>query len=179
MMSYRVNAGPLPPTHWAHDPEVGGGRVLGEVCHFVDTLSFICGHPLVQVKASALDVPGPGHPPDNVVATLHFADGSIGNIVYASGVSTALPKERLEVFGGNCSAVVDDFRALELYAGTRKVKTFRTGGQQKGFREEMESFLGVIRGVMPPAFTLEELAAVSRATFRIQESIQQGRSLPV
>ncbi|MBI2165006.1 MAG: bi-domain-containing oxidoreductase [Chloroflexi bacterium] len=175
VMSYRVNAGPLPPGHWAHDPDIGGGRILGEVCHFVDTLYFLCGHPLQEIRASALPVIGDTHPPDNLVATLSFADGSLGTIVYTSRGSPALPKERLEVFGGGCSAVVEDFRLLELFQGHRRVRRWSTGSQQKGYKEEVESFLDVVRGKRPPAFSLEELAAVTRATMAIQEAVRKGR----
>src|SRR6185437_12582733 len=109
-MMYRVNAGPLPAKHWINDPEEGGGRVLGEMCHFVDLLSFLCGsYPEVVSAKSVASLGG-----QDVTATLEFAGGSVGTIVYACNGDRSFAKERIEVFGAGCVATLDDFRRLEL-----------------------------------------------------------------
>ena len=109
----RVNAGPVAPNHWLQDPEQGGGRILGEVCHFVDLLIYASGE--LPAEVHAREVPGGGeYCGDNVIVSLRFENGSQGTITYVASGDTAFGKERLEVFGGGCVAVLDDFRRLEL-----------------------------------------------------------------
>jgi predicted dehydrogenase len=119
VMHYRVNAGYIPSDHWVQDPEQGGGRIIGEVCHFVDFLTFLTGTLPKRVDARAL--PGDGrYRDDNVIITLEFADGSLGTITYVASGDAAFPKERVEIFGGGTIAVLDDFRRLELVQRGRK-----------------------------------------------------------
>ena len=111
VLSMRVNAGPLADDHWLHDPEDGGGRLLGEGCHFVDLLCHLAGSPAVSGHAVA--VPQPGRPiecSDSFTAHIRFGN-AVGTLVYSGGGDPRLPKERLEVFGGGVAAVLDDFRA--------------------------------------------------------------------
>lgn len=174
-MHFRVNAGAVDASHWAQDSESGGGRVLGEVCHFVDTLVALCGAPPVEVGAQAVVRPGEALPadPDNINITLRFADGSIGNILYTSAGSSSFPKERLEVFGGEKVGVIDNWRSLRLSGkGTNASK--RSWVQTaKGHAEEMEVFVSSIRGG-EPAIAFETLLAVSRTTFAIQRALRSG-----
>src|SRR5215472_8502583 len=98
-MHYRVNAGSIPRDHWLNDPDQGGGRILGEVCHFVDFLSFLAGAQPVEVHAQGV-VNGGRYSGDNVVAWLEFANGSRGTITYLANGDRAFSKERVEAFGG-------------------------------------------------------------------------------
>lgn len=175
-MLYRVNAGAIPRSHWTQDPAVGGGRVIGEACHFVDLMAFLCGALPTAVTCGGL---GPGRAEaafdgrDNVSATIEFADGSIGTLVYTAMGDPAQAKERLEVFAGGKMAVLEDFRALVTTAGGRK-RSRKLARQEKGHAAEVEAFLEALRrGV--PAIPLESLAAVSRATFAMVKAVGTGK----
>jgi len=170
LMDYRVNAGRLPRSHWTHDPAVGGGRIVGEACHFVDVVTFLAGsHPQVE---SALAVGGSSEPSDDVItATLSFADGSLANVIYSALGDPALPKERLEVLGEHGAAVLDDFRALELHSGGRTSRT--KGRRDKGHRAELETFLQSCRTGEQP-WPIEDMVAVMRATYSLRDRVQGG-----
>ena len=112
-MHYRVNAGYIPADHWVNDPDQGGGRILGEVCHFVDFLCFLADAAPVEVRAESVGNPGQ-YSMDNIVATLKFANGTVGTITYMANGDKSASKERLEVFGGASVAILEDFRRLEL-----------------------------------------------------------------
>src|SRR5215813_340710 len=139
VIQYRVNAGYIPKTHWAQDPSEGGGRILGEVCHFVDVMQYLTDAGPTRVYAEAIA----GRSPtiinsDNVNITVTFSDGSLGTITYVALGDTGLGKERIEVFGGNAVATIDDFRVAEFYRNRRRVKKLRHRG--KGHNEEVKEF---------------------------------------
>ncbi|MCK4898421.1 MAG: Gfo/Idh/MocA family oxidoreductase, partial [Anaerolineales bacterium] len=137
MAHYRVNAGYLPPTHWLHDPAQGGGRIIGECCHFIDFLTFLVGGPPISVSTLSLPDDGRYHE-DNVHLTFNFPDGSIGSIDYLANGDPAVAKERLEVFTAGQVAVLDDFRSLELVQnGKRQFQRARLR-QDKGHRAEWQ-----------------------------------------
>jgi predicted dehydrogenase/threonine dehydrogenase-like Zn-dependent dehydrogenase len=171
----RVNAGQLPEDHWLHDPEEGGGRLLGEGCHFVDFLAHLAGARPVGVHAVA--VPSAQRPlecSDGIAATIRFANGSVGTLLYSGGGDTRLPKERLEAFGGGLSAVLDDFRRLELYrAGRREVIKQR---QDKGHRAEIAHFVQAVRGKVE-APDVESYLSSTRATLALAESVRTGSAV--
>lgn len=172
MMSYRINAGALPATSWLVGDE-GGGRIVGEVCHFVDTMSFIAAAPVARVQAHRLDGSS-----DSIAATLHFADGSIGTIVYASGGDPTFPKERLEVFGFGRVAVLDDFRTLTLSVAGKRRRT-RALWRDKGHSDLLRAFIGATRGEGPPPMTSAEIANVTSTTFAIEEAIRTRAEITV
>jgi predicted dehydrogenase/threonine dehydrogenase-like Zn-dependent dehydrogenase len=161
---YRVNAGYLPPEHWLHDYEQGGGRIIGEGCHFIDFLTFLVGEPPVSVSAHS--IPGLGiYQEDNVVLNFTFPDGSIGTVSYLANGDKAYPKERVEVFCGGRVAVLDDFRSLELiHSGRRKVKRSWLR-QDKGHKAEWIAFVQAIKQGGPPPIPYEHLIGVAKATF--------------
>ena len=133
LMRYRVNAGFLPREHWTNDPDIGGGRIVGEVCHFIDLMTHLAGQLPVRVYARTLpDLAR--YSGDNLAATLEFADGGLGEITYVANGDRGLPKERLEVFGGGLSAVLDDFRRLDTYQDGKR-KSVRSRRQEKGHAE--------------------------------------------
>ena len=172
LIHYRVNAGYIPPDHWVHDPQEGGGRIIGEVCHFVDFLIFLAGSVPKQVGAVALPNQG-RYRDDNVAVTLTFANGSVGVITYAANGDKAFPKERVEVFGGGATAVLDNFRRLEMVKdGRRNVSKSRLR-QDKGFSSEWAAFLQAVRDPNAPApLTFQEIRATSLATFDIMDSLR-------
>ena len=144
-LHYRINAGYLPPEHWVNDREQGGGRILGEVCHFVDLLMFLAASPIVEVEGRALSNAG-RYSGDNVLISLRFANGCEGTISYLANGDRSFSKERIEVFGGGCAAVLDDFRSLELVRNGRKEITRARWRQDKGHRDEWEAFAQFILG---------------------------------
>ena len=138
---YRVNAGALLPGDWQRDAEQGGGRIVGECGHFVDTLSYLADSPPTEVSASGVAAEGDASPSEDAAMTIRFADGSVGVVVYTTHGSPAFSKERLEIFANGAVAVIDDFRKLELYrAGTRKKRT-EWLKQDKGHQTEIAAFL--------------------------------------
>ncbi|MDH5508159.1 MAG: bi-domain-containing oxidoreductase, partial [Anaerolineae bacterium] len=172
---YRVNAGYLPPDHWLHDPAQGGGRIIGEGCHFVDFLTFLVGAPPSAVTAQALPDTGRYHE-DNVVLTFSFPDGSVGTLSYLANGDKAVPKERVEVFTGGRVAVLDDFRVLEMTKDGR-LKTVRSRlRQDKGHRAEWQAFCQAVLAGGPPPVKYADLFGVTRQTFSAVEAIR--RSLP-
>ena len=138
-MHYRVNAGPLPAYHWINDPEQGGGRILGEMCHFVDLLSFLCSASPVVVQARGVTSPGG----QDVVASIEFEDGSLGTISYLCNGDRTFSKERVEVFGFGCVAVLDDFRRLELVRHGKKQSFHSWLRQDKGHAAGWHAFADV------------------------------------
>jgi predicted dehydrogenase/threonine dehydrogenase-like Zn-dependent dehydrogenase len=175
-LHYRVNAGFIPADHWLNDPEQGGGRVIGEVCHFVDFLTFLVGVPPIEVEARSLANPGK-YSNDNVVSSLRFADGSQGTISYLANGDKSYSKERIEVFGGGAVAVLEDFRRLEL-VGRGCKQVFRSlFGQDKGHRGEWEAFVAALRTGGDSPLPLAEIVTTMLATFALEESRSSG--LPV
>jgi predicted dehydrogenase/threonine dehydrogenase-like Zn-dependent dehydrogenase len=172
-MHYRVNAGPLPADHWINDPEQGGGRILGEVCHFVDFLSFLSGGAPVAVQARGIPLEGGDQ---DVVVSLEFTDGSLGTITYVCRGDRAFSKERVEVFGSGCIAVLDDFRRLDLVRrGTKN--SFRSWlRQDKGHTAEWEAFAACIRSGGPAPIPFDEIVASTLATIRIADSLRAARA---
>jgi predicted dehydrogenase len=175
---YRVSAGSLAPDHWTHDLEQGGGRLIGEGCHFVDSLAYVVGSEIVEVHATGYGDPDlPVQARDNVAVTLGFKDGSVGSILYVSEGSGRVPKERVEAFSGGRTAILDDYVTLELFGPTRKERR-NIRNQDKGHRLEIESFLeGVQRG--EPPVPLREIANVSLATLAAVESLRAGQTIRV
>jgi predicted dehydrogenase len=166
VMHYRVNAGFIPVDHWTQDHEQGGGRVLGEVCHFIDFLSFVCGHPVVGVLATVMPNAG-RYSDDNLVATLRFADGSIGTITYTANGDKSFSKERVEVFAQGRVAVLDDYRELQtVHDGKHKVIKSRLR-MDKGHRGEWEAFAEAIRRGGPSPISLNELLNSTLATLAL------------
>ena len=156
---YRVNAGHIPKEHWTQDPIEGGGRIVGEVCHFIDLMQFLSEAPPVSVYAESISAKSPKIiDADSVFITLRFADGSNGVIAYLSEGDKSLPKERIEIFGGGKSFVIDDFRTGKI--------------QDKGQRSQVQQICTTLRDGGPSSISLDELAATSRATFRVLDSLR-------
>lgn len=168
LVHYRVNAGRLPRSHWAHDPAIGGGRIVGELCHFVDFASFLAaGTPDVR---SAVAVDGSSEPREDTLAvTLSFGDGSVVTIAYSALGDSAMGKERVEIMGEAGAAVLDDFRELRLLRGGAE-KVVRAA-RDKGHTAEIARFLDACR-TGRPAQPLDELIAVMSATFRVRDLVR-------
>ncbi|HUJ11928.1 MAG TPA: bi-domain-containing oxidoreductase [Verrucomicrobiae bacterium] len=153
VMRYRVSVGPLPHGHWAADPEIGGGRILGEVCHFVDFLQSTARAKPVRVFAQ-------GFGGDNVQVAVRFADGSVGSIDYFDVADPSLGKEQFEVFGDGKHLVVNEFR-------------------DKGQAEEVRQFVQAVKTGGPMPIALDQIVASTRATFAILRSLQTGQAIEI
>lgn len=168
---YRINAGYIPLTHWLHDPEQGGGRIIGEGCHFVDFLTYLVGQAPLSVSAQALP-DGGRYREDNAVLTFAFPDGSLGTVSYLANGDKAFPKERVEVFTGGRVAVLDDYRTLEMVRdGRREVLRSRLR-QDKGHRAEWQAFSTAIRSGGFPPIPYDHLFGVTRATFAAVKALR-------
>ncbi len=178
VMTYRVNAGFIPGEHWVHDPVEGGGRILGEVCHFVDLLQHLAGALPVQVQATSIDGDSRFRGDDNLIATLRFGDGSIGSVLYTAMGDGKLSKEYLEVFGEGRVAILEDFRRLELTAGGR-TKTLKSANQDKGFDEEIRRYFAAVRSGSELPIPFRQSEATTRACLAIQEALRTGREIPL
>jgi polar amino acid transport system substrate-binding protein len=172
-MVYRVNAGHVPPESWVHDPQAGG-RIVGEACHFIDFMTWANGSLPVLVHAAAM--PAGQGVADTVTMSLTFGNGSVGTLAYFANGDKSLPKERIEVFAGGVSVVIDDFRSIAIHAGGK-----RTGkslsAQDKGQKEQVRRFVDAIRagGADPIPFT--EIYSATLTTFRALESLRTGNSV--
>ncbi len=175
-MHYRVNAGFLPLTHWLHDIEQGGGRIIGEGCHFIDLLTFLTGELPLSINAVGL----PDHNKynsDNVQLTLHYPDGSLGTITYLANGNKNHAKERLEVFSGGRIAILNDFRSLELVTETHKSNSRSVLRQDKGHAAAWKAFLDAIKTGSPPPIPYNQLLSTSRASFAAVEALRSGSQI--
>jgi predicted dehydrogenase/threonine dehydrogenase-like Zn-dependent dehydrogenase len=177
-LQYRVNAGFLAADHWLNDPQQGGGRILGEVCHFVDLLCFLTESYAVEVETRSLANPGQ-YSNDNVVCSLRFANGSQGTITYLANGDRAYSKERIEVFGGGSVAVLEDFRRLELVRGGKKHVSRSLFRQDKGHRGEWQAFVKAIQTGAESPIPFREVVSTMLTTFALEESRCLGRPVAV
>ena len=172
VINCRINAGYLRQDHWTHDPEVGGGRIIGEVCHFIDFLGCVTGSTPVRVYAEAIDAAERFTAEDNVVATIHMADGSIGTVTYTSQGDKSYPREIFEIFHHGAVYYLEDFRrALKVKGGKRRTVKFRS--QDIGYEEEIRFFLS---GQPGPEDT-RRCVAMTQAVFALVESLRLGKPL--
>ena len=167
---YRVNAGSIPLNHWTQDPNIGGGRIIGEGCHFVDFITFLVGAAPVAVTAHALPNNGK-YREDNVSMTFTFPDGSIGVVDYLANGDKSFPKERVEVFCGGQIAVLDDFVSLQTVKEGKKKEL--KSAQNKGWVDEWKAFVKAIREGGEPPIPYEQLIGVTKTTFAALESLRK------
>ena len=173
---YRVNAGYLPLNHWTHDPKIGGGRIIGEACHFVDFITFLVGSAPVSVSTHALPNINK-YREDNVSMTFTFPDGSIGIVDYLANGDKSFPKERVEVFCDGKIAVLDDFVSLQMIEDGKKKEI--KGTQDKGWVNEWKTFIRSIREGGQPPIPYEQLIGVTKSTFAAVDSIRIGNKVEI
>lgn len=172
-MAMTVNPGAIAKDHWLLDTNRGGGRIIGEACHFVDLLSFIAGSPIISVSALGSGRAA-GDPAENATISLEFADGSIGVINYFANGSKRYPKERLEVFSQGRVLALDNFRTLHGH-GFKTFKKFKTLRQDKGHRNEIRAFIerASSGGLSPTPF--EQIDNAMRATFSAVQALRESK----
>ena len=173
--SYRVNAGFIPKDSWVHDPVEGGGRIVGEVCHFVDTLGFIVGSPVRTVQAACIqsdDVRGTNR--DSVAITLSYKDGSVCSIIYHALGNPQFPKEKLEIAADGKILVLDDYCRLDIFS--RKRETIKSK-QDKGFDAEIKAFVNAVTEGGPPPIPFADIIETTQVTFAIHEALNTGHTI--
>lgn len=170
-MLYRINAGSIPEDNWIQDLEIGGGRVLGEVCHFIDYLTYLNGSLPVAVSASAL--PDANKLNDTLNILIQFKNGSSGVVAYYANGSKSMTKEYIEVFSSGLSASLSDFKELKIY-GKSKPRKLKFFNQNKGQNEMIEAFFnGLLKNGKAP-IPFEAIVAITKTSFKVLESIKLG-----
>lgn len=178
MVNYRVNAGIIPPDVWVQDPEVGGGRVVGEVCHFIDFASFVIGSEPLAVQSMCVNTANASLvAEDNVSISIKYKDGSVAQIFYVAVGATDLAKEYCEVFADESTAVMDNYCST-VCMGKRGKKKLR-GRQAKGFVEEIGAFLSAIEQGGPAPIAFESLVDTTACTFAVLKSLRTKKTVEI
>lgn len=174
MVSFRVNAGFVPREHWTQDPVEGGGRMIGEGCHFVDFVQFMTGATPVRVSASAVRSGNARETDaDTLAITLEMSDGSVGSILYVALGDKRLAKERCEVFADGSAAILDDFKSGSVFRDGREEK-LKGGAQDKGHASEIASFIEAVRTGGPSPISLESQIATTLTSFAVLDALRTG-----
>ena len=169
-----VNAGEIAPNHWTQNSQVGGGRIIGEGCHFIDLLRFLVGFPISDIQATMVgEGLGKAVREDKMSFTLAFTDGSFGTVHYLANGHRSFPKERLEVFCGGRVLQLENFRRLRGYGwpGFKRMHVWR---QDKGQKAEVAAFMKAVQDGEPSPIRFEELIEVTRVSFEIMQVARQG-----
>lgn len=172
-INYRINAGNMPKDHWVQDKEIGGGRIIGEVCHFIDLVMFLSGSKINFINAVSMD--NNPYLMDTLSINMGFENGSIGSISYFSNGVNTLPKENIEVFYANKVMVVDDFKEVKTYGKT--VKTNKSGKQDKGHAQEIKEFIDAVEKGKPTPISFEEIYDATKATLDVIDSIKNKQAI--
>lgn len=168
-MIYRVNAGKIPADSWIQDPQVGGGRIIGEACHFIDFMTYMCGSKPCQISASALTDPQGLN--DTVNILVNFENGSTGVVAYYANGSKALEKEYFEAYSAGSTGIIHDFKHMEFYG--KKMEKHSLATQDKGQKSMIETFFSSLtKGQLP--IPMDEIFSVTKATFAVIKSLQEN-----
>ena len=179
VVHYRVNAGFVPTTHWTQDPVEGGGRIVGEGCHFIDFVQYITGALPVRVAATAVRSGNDRETDaDSVAITLAMSDGSVGSILYVALGDKKLPKERCEIFADGSAAVLDDYRSA-IFVRHGKEERLKGGAPDKGHAAEVAAFLEAVRSGAPSPISLDSLVATTVASFAAVESLRTSAPVDI
>lgn len=170
IVNYRVNAGFLPKEHWTQDPVEGGGRILGEVCHFIDCIQYLTGSSISYVFADMIESSNSEITnEDNVNIIVKMKNGSLGIITYLANGDKSIPKEKIEVTGGNQTASLNDFFYAEL---TKSGKSKKIKSSGKGHKEEVISFLTALKNGNPTPISFDSILETTKASFLVIESLK-------
>lgn len=178
IINYRVNAGYVEKDSWVHD-EQGGGRIIGEVCHFVDLIQYFTGSVPVKVYADSISGnTGKYLSEDNIAVNIKLKDGSVGNITYAACGDKAFPKEKIEIFGNGAVCVIDNFKDI-YFTKDGKKKRKKNFGIKWGHKEEFEAFFNAVKEGKEIPADFESYLYTTLATFRMVQSLKEGKALGV
>lgn len=172
-INYRINAGNMPKDHWVQDKKIGGGRIIGEVCHFIDLVMFLSGSKINFINAVSME--NNPYLMDTLTINMGFENGSIGSIAYFSNGASSLPKEHIEVFYANKVMTIDDFKETKIYG--KDVKTNKSGKQDKGHAQEIKEFIEAVEKGNPTPISFEEIYDSTKATFDVIDSIKTKQAV--
>jgi predicted dehydrogenase len=173
-MIFRINAGNIPADSWLHEPLEGGGRVIGEMCHFIDLARHFSKSKITTVQASSAR--NLNKTSDDITANLQFEDGSLATIAYTSLGDPSFPKERYEIFTSNNVIILDNFKSLSVTTNG-STKNYSNSNQDKGFREELIAFTNAVSMGGPGLIDENEFFETSYATLAVLESLQTGLTI--
>ena len=174
-MTMTVNAGAIPADHWVQNTNVGGGRIVGEGCHFIDVMSFLADSPVTGVTARMVG-DGTSVREDKMSILMEFSDGSLGTVHYFSNGSKQYPKETLEVFSDGRVLRMENFRKTEGY-GFNSFKKLKTWRQDKGHNAEIRAFVELLENGGAPLISPEEIFNVTRASLASMESARTKKPI--
>ena len=178
IISYRINAGYLPPEHWANNPEIGGGRIIGEVCHFVDLLQYLANSEPVEVYAMTVNEQKEISLVDNVIVSIKFSDGSIGTINYNSKGDVSFPREMIEVFCDSSVAVIDNF-TKSSFVRCGITKKFNKLSRDMGHSDEIKNIVDAISNNKTSPIQFYEIISTTLTTFKILESLKKMQPIKI
>jgi predicted dehydrogenase/threonine dehydrogenase-like Zn-dependent dehydrogenase len=172
VINIRVNAGLIPKDHWIQNPEIGGGRIVGEICHFIDLMQYLTDAEPVKVFAESINT---GNyqitSDDNIAIVIKFSNGSVGNLTYLANGDKSMPKEKIEVFGAGNIGVINDFRDGLFYRNSKATKIKSSG---KGHKEEVFAFLNALHKGEDGPISFRSICLTTITTFRILDSLYTG-----
>jgi polar amino acid transport system substrate-binding protein len=172
VIQIRINAGFIPREHWIQQPDLGGGRIIGEICHFIDLMQFFTGSEPVKVYAECINANNDKIVnADNIAIVIRFADGSVGNLSYLANGDKSLPKELIEVFSGGKVGIIHDFREAVIHKGGKAIKIKSEG---KGHKEEVQAFVQSLRNGGPSPIPFRSVYLTTLTSFRILDSLYTG-----
>lgn len=174
VVNIRVNAGLIPKEHWTQQPEIGGGRIVGEVCHFIDLMQYFTGAEPIKVYAASVNTTNDKiTPEDNIAIIVSFNNGSVGNLTYLANGDKSMPKELIEVFGAGNIGVINDFREGTFHKGNKVTKLKSSG---KGHKEEVDAFLHAVNNGDESPISFRSICLTTLTTFKILDSLYTGNS---
>jgi polar amino acid transport system substrate-binding protein len=179
VVNCRVNAGFVPLERWEQDPDVGGGRIVGEVCHFVDLIMYLTGAYPIQVYAQAMKPSGKFLSKDNLVITIKMSNGSVASITYTASGDKSFPRERIEVFRGGVVGIIENFKKASFTRNGRAVHKRNLLNADRGHRAEIETFFSIIRNNTPSPVSLKDYVLTTMTTFSIIESLKCGEPVEI
>jgi predicted dehydrogenase len=174
-MNMTVNAGEVPINHWTQDPNRGGGRIIGEGCHFIDLLAFIANSP-IQIASATMIGEGPVIREDKMSITLGFEEGSVGTVNYFANGAKSYPKEMLDVFSDGRVLRVENFRVMHGF-GFKRFRRFKTTRQDKGHAAEIAEFIQRIESGGEQLIPFEQLKNITETSFAAMTSAREKTTI--
>jgi len=171
-VNIRVNAGFIPKEHWTQNPEIGGGRIIGEMCHFIDLMQYFTNSEPVKVYAECINTANEKtKADDNISIVVKFKNGSVGNLIYLANGDKSLPKELIEVFGGGIVGRIHDFRYGEIHY---KNKSTKIKSPCKGHKQEVAAFIDALSNEKASPISFNSIRLTTLTTFKIIDSLNSG-----
>ena len=174
VMNFRINAGFIPKDHWTQNKNIGGGRIIGEMCHFIDLMQFFTNSLPMKIYADCIDSHNSKiKNDDNIVVCIKFKNGSVGNLAYIANGDKSLPKERIEIFGGGKAGIINNFRTGEIY---KNGKVHKLKSHDKGHKKEVHVFLDAIKNARQSPISFNSIYQTTLTTFKIKDSLSTGKT---